>query len=62
MAIADHSLITREMIQAVARQSGRKVTFTPLRDPAGVGNGVHIHMSFLNAEGRPATFDPSVRH
>lgn len=62
VAIADHSLITREIVQAVAHQSNRKVTFTPLRDPAGVGNGVHIHMSFLDAAGRPATYDPSGRH
>lgn len=62
VTIADHSLITREMIQAVAGQSGRRVTFTPLRDPAGVGNGVHIHMSFLDADARPVTHDPSGRH
>src|SRR5690606_501088 len=62
VTIADQSLITREMVQALARHSGRKVTFTPLRDPAGVGNGVHIHMSFLDGGGRPATYDPSGRH
>ena len=62
VAIADHSLITREMVQTIARLSGRKVTFTPLRDPAGIGNGVHIHMSFLDADGKPATYDPSGRH
>lgn len=62
VAIADHSLITREMVQAVAHRLGREVTFTPIRDPAGVGNGVHIHMSFLSADGEPATFDPAGRH
>lgn len=62
VTIADHSLIMREMVHAVARRLGRKVTFTPLRDPAGVGNGVHIHMSFLDAEGRPVTYDPAGRH
>ena len=33
---------------AVAERLGREVTFTPIRDPAGVGNGVHIHLSFLD--------------
>lgn len=62
VTVADHSLIMREVVHAVAHRFGRKVTFTPLRDPAGVGNGVHIHMSFLDAEGRPVTHDPSGRH
>lgn len=59
---ADHSATLRELIQAVASEAGEEVTFTPLRDPAGVGNGVHIHMSFLDADGKPATYDPSGRH
>jgi glutamine synthetase len=62
VTIADHSLITREMVQAVAQRLGHQVTFTPIRDPAGVGNGVHIHMSFLSANGEPATYDPMGRH
>jgi glutamine synthetase len=62
VTIADHSLITREMVQAVAHRLGHKVTFTPIRDPASVGNGVHIHMSFLSADGTPETYDPAGRH
>jgi glutamine synthetase len=62
VTIADHSLITREMVQAVAHRLDHKVTFTPIRDPASVGNGVHIHMSFLSADGTPATYDPARRH
>lgn len=62
LTIADHSLVTREMVRTVARHFGREVTFTPLRDPAGVGNGVHIHMSFLDADGQPATYDPVGQH
>ena len=62
VTIADHSVITREMVHAVAHRLDRQVTFTPIRDPAGVGNGVHIHMSFLTADGTPATYDPAGRH
>jgi len=62
VAIADHSLITREMVRSVAHRFGRRVTFTPVSDPAGVGNGVHIHMSFRSADGQPAAWDPAGRH
>lgn len=62
VTIADHSLITREMVHAVAVRLGHEVTFTPIRDPAGVGNGVHIHMSLLTADGAPATYDSAGRH
>lgn len=60
-AIADHSTILRELVRAVAAPSGRDVTFTPIRDVAGVGNGVHIHLSFLSGDA-PATWDPKGKH
>lgn len=42
-----------------AKRLGEDVTFTPIRDPDGVGNGVHIHISFLDESGVPATYDES---
>ncbi|WP_102225622.1 glutamine synthetase family protein [Acidimangrovimonas sediminis] len=62
LAAADQAVTLREIVQAVAAASGDEVTFTPLRDPAGVGNGVHIHMSLVAADGSPATYDPSGPH
>ncbi|WP_413990767.1 glutamine synthetase [Labrys okinawensis] len=62
VTVADHSVITREVVGAVANALGRQPTFTPIRDPAGVGNGVHIHISFLDEEGNPATWDGSSKH
>lgn len=61
VAVADQSTILRELLQAAAAAGGREVTFTPIRDPAGVGNGVHIHMSFREGD-RPATYDPAGKH
>ena len=58
VAIADHAVIVRECARAVGYRLGRPPTFTPIRDPAGVGNGVHIHLSFRDREGRPAAYDP----
>lgn len=60
-AIADQSTILRELVRLVAGAHGKEVTFTPIRDPAGVGNGVHIHLSFLNGS-KPATWDPDGKH
>ncbi|MDE0694207.1 MAG: glutamine synthetase family protein [Boseongicola sp.] len=54
---ADAAVIVRELTRSTARAHGQAVTFTPIRDPASVGNGVHVHMSFLNPDGTPATFD-----
>ena len=52
---ADAAVILRELTRMTARRVGEQVTFTPIRDASGVGNGVHIHMSFLDAQGTPAT-------
>ncbi|MFK7939477.1 MAG: glutamine synthetase, partial [Roseovarius sp.] len=47
----------RELTRATARHAGEHATYAPILDPASVGNGVHIHMSFLDADGAPATYD-----
>lgn len=61
LRIADSSTILRELLKALAARLGRQITFTPIRDPAGVGNGIHIHMSFLDGD-KPATWDPAGKH
>lgn len=58
IAAADHALLIRELARATAERLGDPVTFTPIRDVNGAGNGVHIHMSLVDGEGRPATHDP----
>lgn len=55
---ADHAVFMRELARATAQRTGENLTFTPVRDPDGVGNGVHIHMSFIDKDGKPATYDP----
>jgi glutamine synthetase len=62
VAIADQATIVRELVRAVGDRLGKPVTFTPIRDPAGVGNGVHIHLSCCDGAGEPATYDPNGRH
>ena len=58
VAAADHAVIVREMARAVAHRLGNRAIFSPILDPKGVGNGVHIHMSFQDAEGKPVMHDP----
>lgn len=57
LRIADAAVILRELTHATARRHGARATFTPIRDPASVGNGVHVHLSLTDLEGRPATWD-----
>ncbi len=55
---ADAAVIVRELTRSTASHLGKAATYTPIRDPASVGNGVHIHMSFVDGEGAPLTYDP----
>ena len=58
LAAADGGAAMREIVREVARTLGYRASFAPMADPEGVGNGVHIHLSFVDTEGRPATYDP----
>ena len=55
----DRAVLTREIIREVARRQGLRACFSPKPDPEGVGNGSHVHFSFLDDQGRNAAFDPS---
>jgi glutamine synthetase len=54
---ADDAVITRELVRAVAYRFGHAVSFAPMADPAGIGNGTHIHFSFLDGNGNPVLYD-----
>jgi glutamine synthetase len=58
LAAADQAIFIRELARATAHRFGHRATFSPILDPDGVGNGVHIHVSLRDREGRPVTFDP----
>ena len=53
---ADAAVMVRELTRASALRVGQSATFTPIRDISSVGNGVHIHMSFLDEDGQPVTY------
>lgn len=59
LAAADRAASMREVVREVARNLGYRASFAPVSEPDGAGNGVHVHMSFVDAENRPALFDPA---
>jgi glutamine synthetase len=59
LAAADRAVLLREVVREVARRLGKRASFTPLLDPAQAGNGVHIHLSLLDGDGRAVLHDPA---
>ncbi len=57
LAGADRAVVLREVVREVARRTGTRASFAPLLDPAEAGNGVHIHLSLLDASGHPVLYD-----
>ena len=59
LASADRAVVLREVVREVARREGVRASFAPLLDPAWPGNGVHIHLSLIDASGASVLYDPS---
>lgn len=58
LAAADRAVVVREVVRETARLQGWRASFAPKTTPEGIGNGVHIHFSLVDAQGAPAGFDP----
>lgn len=57
LVAADRAVLLREIVRDLARRRGLSATFAPMVDPAQSGNGVHVHLSLRDGDGRPALFD-----
>ncbi|MCX7382382.1 MAG: glutamine synthetase family protein [Alphaproteobacteria bacterium] len=57
IASADRAVVLREMTRATAHRLGHRAIFAPILAPDGVGNGVHVHFSLRDGNGRPAMYD-----
>ncbi|WP_421693739.1 glutamine synthetase [Aestuariivirga sp.] len=57
LAAADRAVLLRETVRELSRNRGWQCSFAPKTAVDGVGNGVHIHFSFRDAKGAPATYD-----
>lgn len=58
LTAADRAVLLKELIRDLARRRGRRVTFAPLVDPEASGNGVHVHLSLRDQDGRPVLHAP----
>lgn len=54
---ADRSVLLRIVVRELARRHGLRASFVPLLDPEQAGNGVHIHLSLVDADGEPLLYD-----
>lgn len=59
LVAADRGATIRAVTREVAALFGWTASFAPKTDPNGVGNGVHLHVSFTDLDGNPVTFDAS---
>ncbi|WP_037077003.1 glutamine synthetase family protein [Pseudonocardia spinosispora] len=58
LVAADRAVLLKELVRDLARRRGHRVSFAPLLDPEGSGNGVHLHLSLRDVStGRPVLLD-----
>lgn len=62
VAAADRAVNVREITREIARQMKRTVSFSPKPAVDAVGNGVHLHLSFRDLNGRPVLYQAGQRH
>ena len=58
----DNAVILRFLAEDVIASHGAMPSFSPILNPDGIGNGVHIHFSFVNDAGLPLTHNASDPH
>lgn len=59
LVAADRAIYLREITRHVASGMGKRITFAPIIEENGGGNGVHVHVSLQDRESRFVTYDPS---
>lgn len=59
LAAADHCALLRQVVKGTARRHGIRATFMPKPFAERAGNGMHVHMSLLDGEGRNVFDDGS---
>lgn len=57
LVAADRAILVRELVRDIARRTGFRASFAPMRDITTSGNGAHIHFSLQTADGAAALFD-----
>jgi len=57
---ADRAVKLRQIVRAACERQGLRACFSPIMRKGGVGNGVHVHFSLEDRDGRPVTYDPAL--
>ena len=59
LTAADEAVKLKEICRSVGRQHGHHISFSPVVTRGNVGNGVHIHFSLIDADGKPVMYQAS---
>ncbi|WP_428926859.1 glutamine synthetase family protein [Marinibacterium sp. SX1] len=62
LAAADNAAVLRLLTHDVLQRHGLAPSFAPILDPDSVGNGLHVHFSFLDDADAPLTHDADDPH
>ena len=62
LAAADRAVNVREITREIARQMDLNVTFSPLVNVNSVANGVHLHLSITDLNGKPLFYEEERRY
>lgn len=57
LVAADRAVYLREIVRDLALRRGLSASFAPIQQADGTGSGVHVHLSFVDEDGRPVLFD-----
>jgi glutamine synthetase len=57
LVAADRAVVLREATRELARNRNWRCSFSPKTAVDSIGNGVHIHFSFENKQGKPVAYD-----
>lgn len=57
LVAADRAVLLRELVRDLALRRGLSASFAPLHDIDGTGSGVHVHLSFVDEDGRAVLLD-----
>ena len=57
LTAADRAVLLRDIVRNLFHAVGKHASFAPLLDPDSVGNGVHVHFSLRDLDGRPVMHD-----
>ncbi len=57
LGAADRAILVRDIVEDVYNACDRQVTFSPMLEPGGSGNGVHVHIGLQDSEGETLIYD-----